>query len=107
MAARLAPFYEPKTEEGRRGQAEVKLQKAREAERRGLEAERRARAIRATSRPIPAATTKETVVPDVVTELYSPSGEDGAYLRVTRSMDSVPEIIVADDPYDLLNPEDD
>lgn len=34
MAARLMPFYEPKTEEGRRVQIEVKLRKAREAEQR-------------------------------------------------------------------------
>lgn len=42
MAARVIPFYEPKTEEGRRLQTEVRLQKAREAERRArLEAQSR------------------------------------------------------------------
>jgi len=34
------PFYEPKTEEGRRIQAEIRLQKAREAERRTPQAKR-------------------------------------------------------------------
>ena len=101
--ARLAPFYKPTTDEGRRIQLDVRLQKAREAERRGLEAERRARAIRATSRPIPAPTSKETVVPHVVTEYYPPSDEDGAFTRMTRSLDGdISEVIVAEDPEDLF-----